>query len=222
MVFISFLVPTRKRFNLLVDSINSIVSKAKDNKYEILLAMDNDDDTAENVKEFIQSNKYENIIKLFMYERQYYHNLHVYINDLCSKASGDYLLLWNDDARIVSDNWDIIINDTISKQDKLYMYQLENNHAWECFPMIPKEWYNRMGHFSLNAHNDSWVRLVGEPLNAIRTMPVKLWHLRGDDARNNIYTEVDTSYTISSPDFHSLENKRLRDIDTQILSSLYK
>jgi hypothetical protein len=218
MKLLSFLLPTRNRFTMLKDSIISVFEKASNpHSIEVLIAMDDDDTTFEETVQYINESPYKDNIKLYKYERYGYKNLHLYINNLCSHATGKYLVLWNDDAKMVSDNYDTSIRHYIDNQDKLYVYQFENNHCPYIFPVVPRQWFEILGHFSLNAHNDTWIHDLATKLGVNKVIGIYIWHLRGEDNSNSIYKEVDNDYKISSPDFFSTENANLRKNDTDIL-----
>ena len=224
MVLLSFLLPTRGRLNMLKESIQSLYDLAEDkSRIEVLIAMDNDDTTFADTQQYINEHPNRENIKIFVYERYGYKNLHMYINELCLHASGKYLVLWNDDARITSPTYDALFESYIASQDRLYVYQLKNNHFPNIFPIIPKEWFEIMGHFSLNAHNDSWIEEIALALGVNKQCGICAWHLRGVDSGNSIYSEVDSDCKVSSPDFSSEVNKRLRAEDIEKLRiALYK
>jgi len=222
----SFLVPTRKRYDWLVLSIESILNNADNiENFDILLAMDFDDiDTINCVEQYIQDKKLDNVVKLYKFERQYYINLHVYINELSKISESKYLILWNDDAQITTPKWDVILKDHIENQNVLYVYEILNNHATDIFPIVPKEWVNIMGHFSKNAHNDTWVETIARELNVKKTIPIHSFHFREVEELKNseIYRDIDNTYLISSPDFFSDVNVRQREEDKiKLKNTLY-
>ena len=201
-MIVSFLLPTRKRYDWLVESIESIIKNANEFNFDILLAMDTDDDsTISLVKQYIISSNLENIVKIFTFERKHYHNLHLYVNELAKISNADYLCLWNDDAQILTKNWDVILNDYIKNQDKLYVYQFPNNHCPDIFPIVPKQWIEITGHFSNNAHNDTWIQHIAIPLNVNKEIPIHVNHYKARGEFNDLYNESILSAQISSPDF---------------------
>jgi len=220
---VSFLLPTRKRFDWLVDSINSIITNAKNkDNYDILLAMDNDDlETIIKVENFINENSLNNMVKLFKFDRKGYHNLHIYINELSTISNSLYLCLWNDDAKITTINWDEILETSIKNQDQLYVYQMKNDHYPNIFPIVPKKWVDILGHFSLNAHNDSWIEDLALKLNVNKDIDIFAFHYRTDGTVTYMYNEVDESISISSPDFSTEKCKMEREIDLIKLRELY-
>jgi hypothetical protein len=222
----SFLLPTRERYDWLIQSLESILNNADNfENFDILLAMDFDDvDTINNVEKYIENNNLQNIIKLYKFERQYYLNLHVYINELSKISESKYLILWNDDAQITTPKWDIILKEHIENQDVLYVYEILNNHFNNIFPIIPKEWVNIIGHFSENAHNDTWVEIIAKELNVLKDIPINANHYRSkiELINSEIYKEVNDCLLKSRPEFYSLENtiKRQKDL-IKLKNALY-
>lgn len=202
---ISIIYPTRNRYNLFVKSTNSLIEKCSDlNNLEILLGMDNDDiETVKLTEEYIKDKPY---IKLFMFDRQYYKNLHVYVNYLSDKATGEYMILWNDDCYMESNNYDIImdkyydkfviVNPLVSNDTK---YTREFNGT--LFPIIPKRWVEITGRWSNNGANDSWVQEIARPLNImVNDDDIIIFHDRFDLTRENL----DDVYVEAQPHRHEI------------------
>ena len=218
MVLLSFLLPTRNRLAMLKESIQSVFDLAQDPaNVEILVGLDNDDPSLGETIDYLQSHPHADKLKHAVYERYGYKKLHLYVNDLCSHAKGRYFLLWNDDAKMVSTHYDTLFKDLFETQDKLYVYQPRNNHYENIFPAIPREWYDLTGHFSMNAHNDSWVNELANTLQVNRKCEIVAWHLRGVDPKNNIYCEVDADIKVSCPEYQSAENCEIRRKDIALL-----
>src|SRR5690606_13600849 len=88
-----------------------------------------------------------------------YDNLHKYYNVLAAQARGQWLMLWNDDAIMTTENWaDIIHAPDHTIPQVLTVFHPVNN----LFPIISRPFYETLGHFSLNTHADSWAQQVGE------------------------------------------------------------
>jgi hypothetical protein len=203
---------------MLQSSIDSLFVLANNaSNIEVILAMDDDDTTYADTFAYINAHPNRENIKLFKYPRYGYKNLHLYINDLCTKAAGKYYVLWNDDARMVTRDYDSLFQSYFSTQDKLFVYQFQNNHYCDIFPVVPREWIDLLGHFSLNAHNDSWIQQLAMAIGVNKQCEIQVWHLRGDDAQNAIYRVVDSDCKISSPEFESNENKERRATDIEAL-----
>jgi hypothetical protein len=73
---------------------------------QVLVGWDADDpDTAAAARESTALD----IITVRFPERFGYYQLHRYVNALAERANGDRLLLWNDDATLVTLEWDSVI-----------------------------------------------------------------------------------------------------------------
>lgn len=194
---ISIIYPTRKRYDLFVKSTDSLIENCSDlNNLEILVAMDDDDiETIEKTKQYMVDKPF---IKLFISQRHFYKNLHLYVNDASKIASGDFLLLWNDDCIMESKNYDLIMD---KYQDKfLIINPLVVNHEEYCrkdnqmlFPIIPKKWVEITGRWSNSGACDSWVQMISNDLNlSVYEDDIKIFHDRYDLTNNNhdeVYVE---------------------------------
>ena len=234
---ISILCPTRNRYELLVESIESIYNTASDvNNIEFLLGMDEDDPSLEKHREYVKKSDYD--IKIVTSERFGYRMLHEYVNRLCEISTGKYLILWNDDARMQTENWDSILARKVEVQNKPFVWELSSsNHCDDIFPAIPREWYELLGHFSLNAHNDTWIQEISTWLNVKKyARDIIVFHLRGDhenfkksdEPKHNterskffeeIYDEVDSVLESSAQSFHAPEMFEARRRDALKLSN---
>ncbi len=86
-------------------------------------------------------------------DRHGYAKLHEYVNVLAKMAHGRWLLLWNDDAIMQTYSWD----DEIARWPDRYVLDCWSNHEPRtcAFQVVPAWWVRKLGHFSLNAHNDT-------------------------------------------------------------------
>lgn len=181
---ISVLCPTRHRVNLLQRSVLSLVTHASDwYSFQMLYAVDADDDeTLSFLKEsetFIRAQDRYHVSP----ERHGYGGFHIYANELCRLAAGEWLMLWNDDAVMLTDGWDKLIED----QETEWVLSLRSNHSdgIVAFPVVPKHWVVRIGHFSLNPHNDTWWQMIGNLTDRTRWLDVDVLHDRADMTGNN-------------------------------------
>jgi GT2 family glycosyltransferase len=167
---VSVLMPTRNRFDLAINSIESLFKNCKDvDNFEVLLAVDNDDlETTNRLSTYFHDRPN---VKMFFFERQYYRGLHNYINRLVNEASGTSLMLWNDDSTIDSKNWDYEI---IKNHDKFCVLspKVQNmEHYWKhqgvLFPIIPKKWVELTKIWSPTPGLDSWIDVLSKRLNIL-------------------------------------------------------
>ena len=202
---ISILLPTRKRTEAVVKSIGSLLANAKDtSRIEILIAYDDDD--AES-KEFFETTWHpfigqsEATTKVFETERFGYLRLYKYVNFLAEQATGDWIMFWNDDALMLTENWD----EEIVKNDGFFgllrMPCVTMNHPFALFPIIPREWLSFFGCISPVNHSDWWIYNVTAPLGKLRNIPVQVYHDRADvTGGNNDETFKEQSYAADGKD----------------------
>jgi glycosyltransferase involved in cell wall biosynthesis len=212
MVQFSILLPTRKRKDLCIKSIESIINNAYDKKsFEILLAFDNDDESYKHIIERCRELDVE--FSYISMERVGYKNLEIYYNSLCEISKGEMLWLWNDDAFMMTKNWDLILKQCGDD----FVFDFANNHYPFIFPMVPAKYVKELGHFSLQAHNDTWIEIIFRyNLNICKFVSnVFIYHSRISDDKMGIdYTEIDDALKFTSPDFYSDKFKLMRLEDT--------
>lgn len=227
---ISILLPTRKRTEAVVKSIGSLLANAKDtSRIEILIAYDDDDDES---RQFFSETWYpflaqcEATTKVFETERFGYLRLYKYVNFLAEQATGDWIMFWNDDALMLTENWD----EEIVKNDGwfglLRMPCVTMNHPFALFPIIPREWTEFFGQVSPVNHSDWWIYNVTVPAGRMRNIPVQVYHDRADvTGGNNDETFKEQSYAADGKDptnpedyAHPERQKDLRDWINKLLA----
>lgn len=222
---LSIIYPTRKRYDLFVKSTESLIKNCSDvNNLEILIMMDDDDtETISKTEEYISDKPF---VKIMVSERHYYKNLNLYVNAAASVATGDYLLLWNDDCIMESSNYDLIMD---KYKDKFIVVNpLVVNHTEYCrqenrmlFPVIPKKWTEITGRWSNSGACDSWVELISNQLH-ISTYEddIKIFHDRFNLTGNNldeIYNESVDDKNYIFHDFFTPEQQNERNRDTGLI-----
>jgi glycosyltransferase involved in cell wall biosynthesis len=202
---ISILLPTRKRTEAVVKSIGSLLANARDtSRIEILVAYDNDDEESRNFFTetwFPYIGQSSATSKVFETERFGYLRLYKYVNFLAEQASGDWIMFWNDDALMLTENWD----DEIVKHDDwfglLRMPCVTMNHPFALFPIIPREWLQVFGRVSPVNHSDWWIYNVTAPVGRLLNIPVQVYHDRADvTGNNNDETFREQSYAADGKD----------------------
>ena len=171
---ISVLLPSRDRDWQMVDAADSLLYMADSfDDVEILIAADPDDegtiDTARGCD-----------FRLWIAPERYgYANLSAYWNHLAMMASGDWLLLWNDDARMLTSGWDQIIK---SQPPAVLWAYTRGDDAGNYFPVWPASWTRLLGRICPipGPHVDTYIQAVGKHLDRIRRIPVELDHTRPD------------------------------------------
>jgi glycosyltransferase involved in cell wall biosynthesis len=202
---ISIILPTRKRTKTLINSLNSLLATAKDtSRIEILIAYDNDDEES---KEFFANvwgdyiAQCEATSKIFETPRYGYLKLNRYVNFLGRNASGRWIMFWNDDALMLSDNWDETIVANNDWFGLLRMPCVNHHHPFALFPIIPREWINIFGCISPVSHSDWWLFHVNSVAGRVKNIPVDVYHDRADlSGGNNDETYAEQSYAADGKD----------------------
>ena len=209
---ISVILPTRKRFSSLQASVASLSKTSRSAELEFMLAIDDDDaDTLSrlDVDPIVGA-------KLHVGPRLGYIRLHDYVNRLCNEATGDWFFLWNDDALLEKPGWDELI---APYQGQLVVVNPATNHAGHprencIFPIVPRQWVEILGHFSLSNHNDTYVEHIANALGIRRDVDIFLRHDRADlTGGNNDEVYAEREFTTGA--FYGPENQAniRRDID---------
>lgn len=177
---ISVLLPTRGRVALLEKSIQSLRSNARSKaSIEILVAADSDDvETLEAAPALADV--------LVTMDRVGYSRLNEYYNALAAQATGDWLVLWNDDATMLTRGWDSVLKKV---PDNVLIADLQSQHTATnlcCFPAVRKTAVETVGGFSPHTpHCDSYWQDMGRSLGAIQIVDIHLSHDRFDVTGQN-------------------------------------
>lgn len=161
--------------DLLTESIRSLRGTAHNNtEVEILIAADEDDNpTVENAGSLCQS--------LIVTPRFGYSRLNMYYNLLAKEARGQWLVLWNDDAVMLTDEWDRILHET---PEGVLIADLQSQHTSTglcCFPAVRRKAVAAVGGFSPHTpHCDTYWQDIGRATGCIRTVDIHLDHRRYD------------------------------------------
>jgi hypothetical protein len=224
---IAVIMPTRGRTEILLNSLKSLVLNADDvSRIQILLAFDEDDNIGypyyeSTVKPWMAQVGVANIV--WKSPRLGYRRLHDYYNFLASQAKSDWIVGWNDDARMESQGWDSEIVKYTS-QFKLLAFRSNHDHPYAIFPVIPRDWIHILGHYSLHNQTDAWISQIAYALDIYHPIDSYVIHERADlvdgvekDAtyQEREYLEGDTSNPL---DFAHPEMTRLRYQDTDKLA----
>lgn len=210
---ISVLLPSRGRPESLRASVGSLLDLAADmSAAEILVAMDPDDaPTLESGMWSTPAWPEDAVVRPWVAPERYgYAQIHRYYNQLATMASGDWLLLWNDDATMRTAGWDKVIGG----QEPGVLW-LASNQGPYYFPAWPRAWSDAWGHVSLSPNVDVWVSEVGTRLGLARPVPAEILHDRKDITGGHddqTYAEgraVMGAYS-NHPDYSSPANREAR------------
>lgn len=173
---ISVLVPTRKRPELLERSLASLIATSDVGDLEILLALDPDDEVPSRcVREPFDS-------VWVAPERYGYARLNEYFNALAARASGDWIMLWNDDAVMLTPGWDAVIEALPANILVADLYSEGHSPMLCTFPVIRREAIEVVGGMSpYTQHCDTYWQEVGRLTGTIQYLPdVQVRHDRFD------------------------------------------
>tara|TARA_X000001382_G_scaffold10371_1_gene7154 strand:- start:8222 stop:8974 length:753 start_codon:yes stop_codon:yes gene_type:complete len=231
---VSFLIPSRKRFDNLLKTCNSIAETATDvSRVEILIRFDIDD--IESVPRIAELPFDKVDIYVIVGERfRGYIDLNKYINECCSISRGDFLFLFNDDTTMASNGWDEVLTDYMDDDVVLNPSTADKQENINTFPIISRRMYEAMGHFSLQAHNDTWVSEVGSMLGIEKVENrIKIFHDRPsnpkytgsmdtDEVNRETWDERTEMFRISRPEFDQPKFCILRQEDAFKIKEIMK
>lgn len=186
---ITVILPTRGRTEVLKASLESLIDRASNPQdIEIMLGIDEDDQATtdyitNHIAPYLQENGVEaraNIFKPIGYE-----NLHNYVNTLAGNGQGEWIFFWNDDALMVTEGWDEVINSYTGQFKLLAPKDNHDGHPYAILPIVPRDWYILIGHLSQNAQNDAWLSHIAYMLDIFERIDVEFIHDRADITGNN-------------------------------------
>lgn len=220
---IAILLPTRGRTNALDKSINSVIETAGDpDRVEFLLAFDRDDKVGlDHFNNTLKETLIEKNInfKALMFDRMGYININKYYNALAKHTNADWLFVWNDDAFMVTPEWDRII-DQYRGQFKILKVHTHNEHPYSIFPIVPAKWVDLLGHMSGHQMIDAWISQIAYMIDIIEIVDIDVTHDRHDLTGNNADATFSNRVWLegnpSNPgDFHNpaVNNRRLVDCE---------
>jgi len=186
---ISVLLPTRGRSEALTRSLKSLFELASDtSSIELLLGFDNDDKKGlESFQEITQPwlDSQDISYTVMSFEPLGYSRLNEYVNTLASTSDSDWLIFWNDDAVMETENWDGIIS-SYTGQFKLLAFHTHNDHPYSIFPIVPRAWLDTLGYLSPHQLSDGWLSQQAYLLDIWERIPVNVTHDRYDLTGNNL------------------------------------
>lgn len=201
---VSVLMPSRNRVEMAKQSIDSL----GEGDYEVLMYVDADDNQLEDYKELAALNTDK--VRLYVKMRVGYDGFHTMINFLSSKAHGDWLMLWNDDAVMQTPNWTSLLPEA-TKPEVVNIFSPSPIMNW--FPLISRQLFHLIGHYSHSSHCDSWVQDLANATD-IHTYVggIQMQHLR-DQITDETKTYTQSMYEITSPKHSSDEMMKLMQVD---------
>lgn len=202
---ISVLLPTRGRREVLLKSIKSLVNNAQHpDRLEFILGIDEDDDglaayLQQDIADFLRPHGTACHAQIF--KPLGYAQMHRYVNQLASQATGEWLMFWNDDMLMQTPGWDSEIHKHTGEFRLLAPRDNHGGHPYAIVPIIPYDWYRLLDHISLNAQCDAWVSHIAYMLDIFTRIDVDVLHDRADlTGNNNDATYQARQYQEGNPD----------------------
>lgn len=184
---ISVLLPTRGRRDCLRTSLVTLARQARcPQDIEILLAFDNDDgDTSQWFLDNVSPELDELGVSwtIYQYPRLGYLRLNEYVNSLARRAQGRWLMFWGDDAVMISEGWDDQIRAV--PDFRVLRMPTHRSHPYAIFPIVPRAWFETLGHISAHQLTDSYVSQIAYILDIMHNIDVEVIHDRFDITGNN-------------------------------------
>jgi hypothetical protein len=175
-----------------------------------------DDDDIDTIN-FLKSTSYPNQ-GVLTFKPMGYENIHKYNNTLALYAHGKWLMFFNDDAIMTTQNWDTKIMDRGSNFRVLRVRE-QTSHPYAIFPIFPRDWFMLLDHISLHGQNDAWISEIAYSLDIMRDIDIDIIHDRADiTGNNNDETFKARKYKEGNPndtnDLHSerMQNLKIKDI----------
>ena len=218
---IAVLLPTRGRAEMLERSVQSLISMAKDaDQIQLMLAFDNDDE--------VGTKHFEDIVQPWLDDHQInytamsfdplgYIRLNEYVNELARNSDARWLVFWNDDAVMETQDWDQEIMNW-DGQFKLLAFRTHNLHPYSIFPIVPRKWLDLLGYLSPHQISDAWLSQQAYMLDIMERIPVEVLHDRHDLTGNNkdetfLNRPMLEGNPMDPDDFHSIKQSEIRNKD---------
>jgi len=182
-ITISILLPTRGRTDALKRSLDSLFDTAHDvSGLELMLGMDDDD---QSTRAWIESNLLPDLdhrgvsYSVLEFQPLGYARLNEYVNGLARHSQGDWFFFWNDDAVMLSQDWDQIIR---QKMQEFCCIRIptHNQHPYAIFPIVPRAWLDICGYLSDHQLSDAWISQISYMLDVVVNVEVEVIHDRFD------------------------------------------
>ncbi len=178
---VSVLLASRQRAEHLEATIDSLYQHAANpDDIEILIRLDNDDPQLNDALAMLKGKHADDHHITTLIGDRYggFQHLHLFINELCQIARGDFFFYCSDDARMNTPNWDQIMAGYRNEICSLLVSQ--NNQgpkaAGYAFPAVHRKIYEIIGHFALYSLVDKYLHRVLEETGLEKPVPIDVIH----------------------------------------------
>lgn len=185
---IAVLLATRGRTEMLGRSVRSLIElAAQPDRIQLMFAFDNDDATGfdyfdQELQPWLDARDVN--YTALKFQRMGYVNLHKYNNAMAKQTNSDWLVIWNDDAVMETQDWDRVIM-SYQGEFKLLSFKTHRMHPYSIFPIVPRKWYDLLGYISPHPTQDGWVSQQAYMLDIYQRIEVDVLHDRFDLTGNN-------------------------------------
>lgn len=175
---VSILLPTRGRPHFLYGALDSLFTLAhRPDQLEVLLKVDEDDKETQEACHHI-STKFP--VRVFVSPRgRGYLDIHLWQNQMTEYATGDWIFIFNDDARMLTAGWDSIIEGCRGGfEDEIMMFgchTISRPGSCELF-LVRRKVHEVLGHLFLSPHGDTWMLSIMQMLQRIMFCPIQVCH----------------------------------------------
>lgn len=221
----SLVIPTRNRPSLLKQCVESFYNLAKfPHLVEFIILVDFDDITTKDVRSFLADFK-ENCILI---EKHRTPEKIKFIDNYGAQCStGKYIWLLNDEAEMLTKNWDSKLAYSIGKfledkPDRLLYCEVNDGLVPErdldvsgtCYPILSKEFIDTINNFlpqEINAHgSDHWIHFIAKALKQDRILKYLVVELKANtqnDNTNKSSNQISTVTKLNKKEFFDYVNK---------------
>jgi len=226
---VSIIIPSRNRFDRLLKTLNSIIEKTNIiERVEVLLRFDYDDySSIERIKE-LPFDKID--LQIIIGDKFRGHmDSHIFVNEMCLLSRGDFIFNFNDDSFIETQDWDKLLCRYSGQVIVLKPSTSDDAEAAKLntFPIISREIFEILEHFSLNAHLDTWIQYISRGLNIeVELDELRIYHDRPDNPENSgeatkdeTWAEGQKHLSQSRKEYESDEMFLLREGDKTLLKT---
>lgn len=213
---VSILIPTRGRPQGLVESIASCWNNAAEKHLlEFILKVDEDDDATQSAVHQLMA-KGLKIGGGVSPRGRGYPDMPLWVDAMCREAKGDWLFLFNDDAKIVTPGWDQHLLHTptefiwhgIPDICCLAAHTLGRTQSTE-FIFLRRKVFELWGHWSLDPHCDNWAYSTLAMVGSAFMCPINIEHNQGG-GNDKTFQESEAQRAVSARDFNSSKAIRTR------------
>jgi hypothetical protein len=172
---VSVLVPSRSRPAALARAVDSLLSRAVTGRVEVLVRVDDD-----------ETGLYPPLPGVTMVDGPSwgYRGMHRYFNELAALAQGQWLFVFNDDALCRARRWDEKLA-AMGSEFRLLATASNHGTTMSPFPIVPKAWYDVLGHLSPHAQIDAWTEHVAREVGIREEIDLYVLHDRADLTGHN-------------------------------------